>query len=291
MIKPAQAPNKCITLFDNKVIDLSQPNIMGILNVTPDSFSDGGRYLNVDNALSQCEQMLKDGASIIDVGGESTRPNAAIVSLSEEEDRVLPIIEAIHNNFDAIISVDTSTPSLMQSAHQLGAHIWNDVRALTKPDATKTAAELNIPVMMMHMRGEPTTMMTMTDYDDVITEVKTELMQQVQHAIDAGVQQQNIILDVGFGFAKNKQQNYTLLKNLSQFHDLGFALMIGLSRKRMLADALAEAGLNNDIENRIPVSIAANTLAVLQGVSIIRTHDVLMTAQGLAMTQALAQIN
>lgn len=290
IIQQTALPAQQITLNNGNVLDLSRPQVMGILNVTPDSFSDGGKHNSLDTALAQCERMLAAGASIIDVGGESTRPQASSVSPAEEESRVLPVVAAIAQRFDVAISVDTSTPSLMQQAVAAGAHIWNDVRALQRQGAAAMAAKLAIPVMLMHSRGEPDTMMQLTTYDDVVTDVMTELTQRVATAVQAGVQRENLILDVGFGFAKNTQQNLQLLKSLSQFHALGLPLMIGLSRKRMLADVLAQAGLENDINSRIPAGLAAALLAVQQGVSIIRTHDVAQTMQALSVQQALQQV-
>lgn len=290
IIHQTALPAQQITLNNGNVLDLSRPQVMGILNVTPDSFSDGGKHNSLDTALTQCERMLAAGASIIDVGGESTRPQASSVSPAEEESRVLPVVAAIAQRFDVAISIDTSTPSLMQQAVAAGANIWNDVRALQRQGAAAMAAKLAIPVMLMHSRGEPDTMMQLTTYDDVVADVMTELTQRIATAVQAGVQQENLILDVGFGFAKNTQQNLQLLKSLSQFHTLGLPLMIGLSRKRMLADVLAQAGLENDINSRIPAGLAAALLAVQQGVSIIRTHDVAQTMQALSVQQALHQL-
>lgn len=290
IIQQTALPAQQITLNNGNVLDLSRPQVMGILNVTPDSFSDGGKHNSLDTALAQCERMLAAGASIIDVGGESTRPQASSVSPAEEESRVLPVVAAIAQRFDVAISIDTSTPSLMQQAVAVGANIWNDVRALQRQGAAAMAAKLAIPVMLMHSRGEPDTMMQLTTYDDVVADVMTELTQRIATAVQAGVQRENLILDVGFGFAKNTQQNLQLLKSLSQFHALGLPLMIGLSRKRMLADVLAQAGLENDINSRIPAGLAAALLAVQQGVSIIRTHDVAQTMQALSVQQALQQV-
>lgn len=273
-----------------KQLDLSRPHIMGILNVTPDSFSDGGRFTEMDAALYQCELMLADGASIIDVGGESTRPNAKKVTLDDEAERVLPVVEAIAKRFDTIISVDTSTPELMVDAMAVGGHIWNDVRALRRDGAADVAAQLNVPVMLMHSRGEPDTMMDMTQYEDVVYDVATELRTCVKRAEAAGVRRDNMILDVGFGFAKTTQQNLRLLKQLHAFHELGLPLMIGLSRKRMLADVLANNGLDNGLENRTMPGVAAALLACQQGVSIIRTHNVRETKQALVLQNAVDMI-
>ncbi|WP_017402467.1 dihydropteroate synthase, partial [Acinetobacter sp. TG19627] len=178
-------------------LDLSQPQVMGILNVTPDSFSDGGQHHQKDQAIQHALQMMQDGASIIDIGGESTRPNASAVALEEEIRRVIPVVEAL-SKYDVIISIDTSQPEVMRAAVQAGAHIWNDVRALTRPQALETAAELNIPVVLMHMRGEPTNMNQLDQYQDVTEEVIYELQQRLDQAIAVGVRKENIIIDPGF---------------------------------------------------------------------------------------------
>lgn len=287
MIQQHPLPQRTVRCQHGKHLDLAQPQVMGILNVTPDSFSDGGKYNEIDAALNQCEQMIENGASIIDIGGESTRPNASPVSEQEELDRVVPIVEAIRKRFDVIMSIDTSTPAVMQAAYNVGGDIWNDVRALSRDGAKELAAQLNIPVMLMHTRGEPSTMMQMTDYEDVVTDVKHELQQKAEHAVQFGVKPESIILDVGFGFAKTTEQNLQLLKQLTEFHQLGYPLMIGLSRKRMLADTLAQAGLDNSLDNRTTMGVTAATIAIQQGVSIIRTHNVLETMQAIALLRAL----
>lgn len=292
--KTIQLPKQAVSKLSNPVLNLATPKIMGILNVTPDSFSDGGQHHQIDTALAHAERMLKEGVDIIDIGGESTRPQAQAVILAEEKRRVLPVVEAIAQRFDVMISVDTSSPDLMQAANLAGAHIWNDVRSLRRPNAKQMAADLDIPVILMHMRGEPHNMMQMTHYDDVVADVKQELTQILTNVVNAGVKKDNIILDVGFGFAKNTEQNLILLKQLADFHDLGLPLMIGLSRKRMLAEVVAKYGTQadkvNDISCRIPAGMTANMLAVMQGVSIIRTHDVANTVNGLATLSALHEL-
>jgi dihydropteroate synthase len=189
---------------------------MGILNVTPDSFSDGGKHNSKATAIAHAQQMIADGASIIDIGGESTRPGASIVEVEEEIQRVVPVVEALAQE-NVIISIDTSQPRVIEAAVAAGAHIWNDVRALTRPGALEMAARLNIPVIIMHMRGEPTTMNQLDQYDNVIEDVINELQQRVQAALSAGIRQEHIIVDPGFGFAKNAQQNLTLLNALWRF--------------------------------------------------------------------------
>ena len=218
-------------------LDLSQPQIMGILNVTPDSFSDGGQHLHKEQAIQHALQMIEQGASIIDIGGESTRPNASVVSVEEEMRRVIPMVEALAQH-DVIMSIDTSQPQVIRAAVVAGAHIWNDVRALTRPQALETADALNIPVVLMHMRGEPSTMNQLDQYTDVTTDVMTELQQRLDQAIAVGVKPDNIIIDPGFGFAKNTQQNFQLLNELWKLTQMGYPILSGLSRKRFIAEAL-----------------------------------------------------
>lgn len=200
----------------DKTLDLSQPHIMGILNVTPDSFSDGGQFTAIDKAVDHCQQMIAEGATIIDIGGESTRPNADVVATSDEIKRVIPVVKAIRKNFghDIWLSIDTSNPAVMAAAFEAGADIWNDVRALKREGAAILAAELNIPVMLMHMRGEPTTMNSLAQYNDVINDVSTELLARVDEVTSIGVKRDKLVIDPGFGFAKNYEHHCALL---SQF--------------------------------------------------------------------------
>lgn len=267
----------------NKTLDLSHPQVMGILNVTPDSFSDGGRFTDLNAALKQAESMLADGASILDIGGESTRPDAKPVSLQEELDRVIPLVEALSQRFDTILSIDTSTPEVFKAAAQAGAHIWNDVRALTRPNALSVAAELDLPVVLMHMRGEPATMNDLAIYDDVTREVRQELKARLDAALAVGIRRENIMLDMGFGFAKNTAQSLKLLDELWQLHELGFPLLMGISRKRVLGEILGGAA----VHDRINAGLAAALLGVQQGVSIVRTHDVRATVEMLALFNQL----
>jgi dihydropteroate synthase len=267
-------PNQTL-VCGNKTLDLSHPQVMGILNVTPDSFSDGGRFTNLNAALTQAESMIADGASILDIGGESTRPDAKPVSLQEELDRVIPLVEALNQRFDTILSIDTSTPEVFKAAAQAGAHIWNDVRALTRPNALVVAAQLDLPVVLMHMRGEPATMNDMAIYDDVTREVQLELKARLDAALAAGIRRENIILDMGFGFAKNTAQSLQLLDELWQLHSLGFPLLMGISRKRVLGEILGGVA----VHERINAGLAAALLGVQQGVSIVRTHDVRATVE------------
>lgn len=271
------------------VLDMAVPQVMGILNVTPDSFSDGGRFQSLDAALRQAEQMLCDGASILDIGGESTRPNATPVGLQEELDRVLPVVEAIAQRLDVVISVDTSTPQLFEQAAGLGATIWNDVRALTRPNALATAARLGLPVVLMHNRGEPDQMNDLACYQDVVPEVIAELTERTDAALLAGVRRDNIVLDVGFGFAKTAAQNLTLLKHLSDLTALGYPILAGISRKRVLGQVLADTqGQPRPVHERVDAGVAAALYAAQQGASMIRTHDVRPTVDALRLWHAIS---
>jgi len=253
-------------------LDLSQPHVMGILNVTPDSFSDGGQHHQKDQAIRHALQMVDDGATIIDIGGESTRPNASAVELAEEIRRVIPVVEAL-SRYDVIMSIDTSQPEVMRAAVQAGAHIWNDVRALTRPKALETAAELNIPVVLMHMRGEPTNMNQLDQYDDVTEDVIYELQQRLDQAIAAGIKLENIIIDPGFGFAKNAQQNFQLLNEFWKLNRMGYPILSGLSRKRFIGEALNGV----PAQERAVGSVTGHLLSIQQGASIVRVHDVKAT--------------
>ena len=275
--------------YNNRTLDLSTPHIMGILNVTPDSFSDGGKHHRFDHALRHAEKMIADGASIIDVGGESTRPNATSVSEAEELERTVKIVQAIHQNFgdDVWISVDTSTPNVITACSEVGASIWNDVRALSRPNAITTAAKLGIPVMLMHMRGEPTTMNQLDNYNNVVEDVLNELEQRLTDVIQGGVSRHKIILDPGFGFAKNFEQNMALLNHFYQLHTFNLPVMVAISRKRSMGDVLARAGLPSEVSKRDTVSMVAGLLAVEQGACIVRTHEVALVKHALAMWQAM----
>ena len=281
----------------DKSLNLSKPHIMGILNVTPDSFSDGGRFNSVDAALSRCEQMIHEGAAIIDIGGESTRPNAPAVSSDEELHRVIPVVEAIRSRLgDSIwLSIDTSSPEVIQEAHAAGADIWNDVRALKREGAVEMAAQLKLPVMLMHMRGEPDTMDSMTSYHNVIADVLAELKQRVEIAVAGGVAREQLIIDPGFGFAKDYEHHCELLTHLAAFQALKLPLMFGISRKRFLGEVLTRSAIPAWLEHkkvdRDAIGSAAALLAVQQGASIIRTHNVAMTGQMLALWSQLTEYN
>ncbi|MGP4734058.1 MULTISPECIES: dihydropteroate synthase [unclassified Psychrobacter] len=287
-------PNYQVSSRD-KTLDLSQPHIMGILNVTPDSFSDGGQFNAIDKAVAHCQQMIKEGATIIDIGGESTRPNAQTVATDDEIQRVVPVVRAIRQHCgDAIwLSIDTSSPEVMQAAFNEGADIWNDVRALKRTGAAELAAKLNIPVMLMHMRGEPTTMNNLAQYDDVIDEVRTELIDRINEVVSIGVKQSNIIIDPGFGFAKNYEHHCALLSQLSSLQTLGLPMMFGISRKRFLAEVLTRSDVpavnTTQAIERDPAGTAAGLFALQQGASIIRTHNVAMMQQAVALWSQLSE--
>ncbi len=265
-------------------LDLSQPQVMGILNVTPDSFSDGGQHHLVDAAVVRAKQMMAEGATVIDIGGESTRPGAQAVSVAEELGRVIPVVEQLAKEA-VVISIDTSAPEVITAAVAAGAHIWNDVRALSRPNALHTAARLQIPVIIMHMRGEPTTMNALDQYQDVTAEVISELSLRIEAALAAGVKASNIMIDPGFGFAKNAQQNLKLLNQLSQLHTLGYPILSALSRKRFLGEALGGVAA----DQRIIGSVTGHLLSIQQGASMVRVHDVKATVDAIRVWQAMQQ--
>lgn len=250
-------------------LDLSVPHVMGVLNVTPDSFSDGGKFNSLDRAMQRAQEMIEQGATVVDVGGESTRPGASSVDISEELDRVIPVVRELAK-LNVVISIDTSQPEVIKQAVEAGAHIWNDVRALTKPGALETAAQLNIPVIIMHMRGEPTTMNNLDQYDDVAADVISELQEKVDAAIDAGVKPENIVIDPGFGFAKNAQQNLKLLSEFYKLSAMGYPILSALSRKRFIGEVLGGV----DASERVVGSVTAHLISIQQGASIVRAHDV-----------------
>ncbi len=278
----------------DKTLDLSQPHVMGILNVTPDSFSDGGQFNAIESAVAHCQQMMDNGATIIDIGGESTRPNADTVATAEEMQRVVPVVQAIRQYFgnNVWLSIDTSNPEVMQTAFDAGADIWNDVRALKRTGAAALAATLDIPVMLMHMRGEPTTMNSLAQYDDVVQEVSTELSTRIEEVTQLGVKHEKIIIDPGFGFAKNYEHHCALLSQLDSLQALGLPMMFGISRKRFLAEVLTNSGVKavqtTQATERDAVGTAAGIFALQQGASIIRTHNVAMMQQAVALWHQLS---
>ena len=266
---------------NNKVLDLNVPQIMGILNFTPDSFSDSGQFYQLDKALIQIQKMLQAGASIIDIGGESTRPNADEVTLEQELERVVPLVEAVRKRFDCWISVDTSKAQVMVESAKVGMDLINDIRALQEPQALETALKLGLPVCLMHMQGQPRTMQANPYYDDVVGEVLEFLQKRTALCLKEGMKPENIIWDVGFGFGKTVQHNYKLLQQLARFAAEGFPLLAGLSRKSMIG-----AVLDKTVEQRVMGSAAGALIAVMNGATILRVHDVEQTADVLKIWQA-----
>ncbi len=252
---------------------------MGILNVTPDSFSDGGDFFSPEKALLHARQMVKEGAAIIDVGGESTRPGAAIISIDEELSRVIPVIEAIRAEIDTPISIDTSKAVVMRAAVEAGASMINDVRALQEEGALEAAAELQVPVCLMHMQGGPQTMQLAPDYDDVVLQVKSFLHQRIECCIAAGIPRELLVIDPGFGFGKELVHNQVLLKRLNELLEFDVPLLIGVSRKSMISQML-----DLPVDERLYASIALASIAVWQGASIIRSHDVATTLQAIRVS-------
>ncbi len=277
-----------------KTLDLSTPKVMGILNVTPDSCSDGGRYHGVDRALAHAESMIADGVHIIDIGGESTRPNATAVGTDEELRRVVPVVQAIRQHFgDEIwLSVDTSNPQVMQAGIESGADIINDVRALRRDGAVQMAASLGVPVILMHSRGEPDTMDELAVYTDVVREVIDELSHSIERAVSAGVAREQLVIDVGMGFAKTYEYHQVLMTQLDTFiRQFELPMLFGVSRKRFLGEILQRTGLdslqNHQPHDRDVIGAGMSLLAVQQGASIVRVHDVAKSVQMLSMWQQI----
>ena len=266
---------------NGKCLDLSAPQIMGILNFTPDSFSDSGRFFRLDKALFQTEKMLNEGAAIIDIGGESTRPMAEEVSEQEELQRVVPLVEAVRQRFDCWISVDSSKALVMREAAKVGMDLINDIHALQQPNALQAAAELGLPVCIMHMQGQPRTMQANPKYTDVVQDVLAFLRNRSAECIAAGVRKENLIWDVGFGFGKTVQHNYQLLQRLTTFCEDGYPLLVGLSRKSMIG-----AVLDKPVEERLIGSAVGALIAAQNGARILRVHDVAATADALKVWQA-----
>ncbi len=267
-----------------KPLDLARPRVMGILNVTPDSFSDGGRFIDPDDALRQAERMVADGADILDVGGESTRPGAAAVSLEDELGRVIPVIERLAARFDVPVSIDTSKPEVMRAAVAAGAALINDVNALRAADAIATVADLGVPVCLMHMQGEPRTMQRAPQYDDVVADIIEYLGARVAACEEGGIARSRLLLDPGFGFGKTLEHNLALLAGLRDFARLGLPVLVGISRKSMLG-----ALTGREVEDREAASVAAVLMAVERGAAIIRVHDVAPTVDALKVWQAVAE--
>ena len=267
-----------------RLLDLAQPVVMGVLNVTPNSFSDGGRYLDPELALTQALSMVRDGAAIIDVGGESTRPGAQPVPLQQELDRVLPVIERLHRECDAVLSIDTLKAPVMRAAVAAGAGLINDVNALRGEGALQAAASVDAALCLMHMQGEPRTMQQAPQYTDVVTEVGEFLLQRAQACLDAGISAQRLCLDPGFGFGKTTAHNLALLAALPRLTSGPYPVLAGLSRKSMLQSLTGRA-----VEARLAGSLALATAAVLGGARIIRAHDVAATVDAVRVAQAINQ--
>jgi dihydropteroate synthase len=270
-----------------RTLDLDRPRVMGILNVTPDSFSDGGDFFSrdgaPDRAVAQAERMVRDGAVIIDVGGESTRPGATAVSVAEELARVLPVIEGIHARLpDTVISIDTSKPGVMRAAVAAGASMINDVRALRADGALEAARDVDAAICLMHMQGEPSMMQQQPHYDDVVAEVRAFLAERIAVCQAAGIARERLLVDPGFGFGKTLEHNLAMLRHLGEFRDLGVPLLAGLSRKSMIG-----ALTGRPVDRRLYGSIALAALAAWQGAAILRVHDVAETADALKVCSAV----
>lgn len=270
--------------FAGRVVDLSRCHVMGILNVTPDSFSDGGRFNSFDAAMARARQMVADGATFIDVGGESTRPARPRCPFRKSWDRVCPVVEAIARELDVVVSVDTSSPQVMTETAKLGAGLINDVRALQREGAPEAAAVAGIPVCLMHIKGEPATMQERPYYQNLRREVCAFLAERVTVAEQAGVRPEHILLDPGFGFGKNLDHNLALLAALEQLDILGYPLLIGVSRKSMLGQLTGR-----EVGERLPASLAAATIAAMKGASIVRVHDVRETVDAVKVATAVKE--
>ena len=273
-----------MTLLDGggRALDLSRTAIMGILNVTPDSFSDGGIFLARDAAVTHALAMVEEGADIIDVGGESTRPGAQAVSVQEELDRVIPVIEAIAHAVAVPVSIDTSKPEVMRAAVAAGAGLVNDVRALREPGAIETATALQVPVCLMHMQGEPRSMQHHPVYTDVVVEVRDFLQERIEACVAAGIPRQRLIADPGFGFGKTVAHNLELLRRLGELRALGVPILAGLSRKSMIG-----ALLGLPVAQRQQASVALALIAVQNGATFLRVHDVRATREAIRMFEAV----
>jgi len=268
-----------------KSLDLTHPQIMGILNVTPDSFSDGGQFFGEDVALKQAKQMVVDGATVVDVGGESTRPGATVVSVEREIERVIPVIEAIESEIDVVISIDTSKPEVMRAAIAAGAGLINDVQALRVKGALDAAFELEVPVCLMHAQGTPKTMQERPHYEDVVAEVTSFLLKRVEICEAHGIKRNKLIVDPGFGFGKRARHNLRLMKYLERIVHLDLPVLVGISRKSIIGELLKVP-----MEERLAGSLAMASLAVWKGAKLIRTHDVKETAQAVKLSNYVMQV-
>jgi dihydropteroate synthase len=273
-------------LCRDRVLNLEQPVVMGVLNVTPDSFSDGGEFLDTDAAVARAERMAQEGAAIVDIGGESTRPGAVPVSSDEELRRVLPVLERLAGRLPVLLSVDTSNPELIRRASAAGAHLINDVRALRRPGALEALAGSKLGACLMHMQGEPVSMQAAPRYGDVVAEVQAFLSARVQACSEAGIGRERLCVDPGFGFGKRREHNLALLRQLEQLAAIGLPLAVGLSRKSMLAVLTGRGDAGNPASERLAGSIALATIAALQGAQIVRAHDVAATLDALRVVSA-----
>jgi dihydropteroate synthase len=260
---------------------LQSPQVMGILNITPDSFSDGGRYSQRDAALRQAEAMAEAGAAFIDVGGESTRPGATEVSVDEELSRVIPVIEAIKANSDVLVSLDTSKTEVMREGIAAGVDMLNDVNALQSDGAIEVVAKCKLPICLMHKQGDPENMQEAPHYQNVFQEVRQFLEDRIDACVNAGIDRSRIIIDPGFGFGKTANHNYKLLNQLEQFQELDRPLLVGLSRKSMLGDVL-----KNTVDQRLIGSVAGAVIAAMRGGNILRVHDVRETVEAMKIVTA-----
>jgi dihydropteroate synthase len=262
----------------DRALDLTHPVVMGILNVTPDSFSDGGRFVDQDAAVGRALEMAEEGAAIIDIGGESTRPGAAPVAMEEELQRVLPVVERLAARSHVLICIDTSNPELMRRAAAAGAHLINDVRSLQRPHAMDVMAGTRLGICLMHMQGEPATMQSGPRYRDVVAEVQSFLESRVQACADAGIGRERLCVDPGFCFGKLKEHNLALLQDLPRLASMGLPLAVGLSRKSWVTTLTGRPG---GPPSRLPGSLALAVIAVLAGARIIRAHDVAATVDAI----------
>lgn len=277
-------------LFKGTEITFDSPKIMGILNVTPDSFSDGGKFTNSSSALNHALKMVSNGATFIDVGGESTRPGAKELSVQEELDRVVPVVELLNNELDTLISIDTSKPEVMTAAVEAGASLINDVRALSLPNALETAAQLakfqGVPTCIMHMQGKPQNMQEAPQYNDVVADIIAFFKERLEQLVKAGFSTSQIVVDPGFGFGKTLGHNYAMLQHLRQFTELGLPVLAGMSRKSMIGTVL-----DKPVNERLAGDIAASTIAAINGANIIRVHDVQQTVDAIKIVQMVSKFN
>jgi len=274
-------------LFGDQRLDLSQPHVMGVINVTPDSFSDGGNLfasqaLCLDAAMARARVMVEEGASFLDIGGESTRPGADIVSVQQELDRVMPVIEAIKASLDVIVSIDTSTPEVIALAAKAGAGLINDVRALSRKGALQAASDTQLPVCLMHMQGDPKTMQNDPTYDCIVEDISHYFDERIKHCNQSGIPTERILIDPGFGFGKTLSHNLQLLKHLDILASKGLPVLVGMSRKSMIGNVL-----NRPVDERLYGGLATAVMAYERGARIVRVHDVAQTVDALRMAHAI----